>query len=309
MIQKSYQDFFFNIDPAYYFLCDTCAAWGIGIETLAAAGILTTLVLLLAFFVLSCKVQDSNKRNMVPVQFIFLLSNLGIFSLTFAFIIQLNKTTGPTRFFLFGVLFALCFSCLLTHAFNLIKLVRGKIPISWPAMLVYIVGFTCIQVIIAVKYVAITMGRDAIDFTRMERAQRNKDLVMLLMYVLLLMALTFVSSMFTSCGPYRGWKRHGAHICTTILFSIAIWTAWISVLMRGIPTQSNQSRWDDPLFSIVLVANGWVFLMMYMVPEMCFLTVPRQCAIKRNVQACSFPTISPAVGQDNREGGKSHLCS
>ena len=73
---------------------------------------------------------------------VFLLGVLGIFGLTFAFIITLNGGTGPTRFFLFGVLFALCFSCLLVHAFNLTKLVRGRQPLSMLVMLGLALGFS-----------------------------------------------------------------------------------------------------------------------------------------------------------------------
>uniref|UniRef100_A0ACB8FNR4 Uncharacterized protein n=1 Tax=Sphaerodactylus townsendi TaxID=933632 RepID=A0ACB8FNR4_9SAUR len=266
-----------NIDPDYYFLCDVCAAWGIGLETLAAAGILASLVLLMAFFVLSWMVKDENKKNMIPIQFLFILGTLGIFSLTFAFIIRLNEKTGPIRFNSYGVLFALCFSCLLTHASNLTKLVRGRSPLSKLSMLIYAIGLTFIQIIIAVKYTVITVGRDGIDVAKMRREQRNKDFVMLLSYVFVLMVFSFIVSMFTSCGPYKGWKRHGMHICITLLFSIAIWSSWISMLLlSGISSDGNQSQWDDPILSVALVVNGWVFLMMYTVPEICFLAIPHQ---------------------------------
>nr|XP_056702517.1 retinoic acid-induced protein 3-like [Euleptes europaea] len=266
-----------NIDPDYYFLCDVCAAWGIGLESLAAAGALASLILLLAFFVLSWMVKDKNKKNLIPIQFLFILGTLGIFSLTFAFIIRLNEKTGPIRFISYGVLFALCFSCLLTHASNLIKLVRGKPPLSKFSMLIYTVGLTLIQIIIAVKYTVITVERDGVDMAKMGREQRNKDFVMLLIYVLVLMVFSFIISTFTSCGLYKGWKRHGMHICVTLLFSIAIWSSWISLLlMSNITSDGDQSQWDDPLLSVALVVNGWVFLMMYTLPEICFLTIPHQ---------------------------------
>ncbi|XP_061438804.1 retinoic acid-induced protein 3-like [Rhineura floridana] len=266
-----------NIDPAYYFLCDFCEAWGIGLETVAAAGILASLALLLAFSILSCMVKDKTKKTMLPTQFFFLLGTLGIFSLTFVFIIRLNKKTGPTRFILHGVLFALCFSCLLTHAFNLVRLVRGKVPYSQLSMLVHALGLTLIQMIIAVKYIIITVERDGIDVDRMGREQRNKDFVMVLTYVLVLMVLTFMISMFTFCGPYKSWKRHGMHIFVTLLFSKAIWAAWITMLlMSSFPGNGAQSKWDDPLISLALVVNGWVFLTMYTVPEICFLATPFQ---------------------------------
>ncbi|KAG6924971.1 G protein-coupled receptor class C group 5 member A [Chelydra serpentina] len=264
-----------NIDSDYYLLCDTEQAWGIVLETLATAGVIVTISFMLLLLIFIGKVQDSTKRSMIPIYFLFLLGTLGIFGLTFAFIIKLNDRTGPTRFFLFGVLFALCFSCLLTHAFNLVKLVRGKAPFWYLVLLVIAISLTVVQVIIAIVYVVVIVARQNMNFTTMSPEQRNMDFVMLLIYVLCLMALTFLVSMFTFCGTYKGWKRHGAHIYVTVLFSIAIWVVWITMLMRGNPELKKRPIWDDPVISIALVSNGWVFLMMYMVPEFCFLT--RQC--------------------------------
>ncbi|XP_050810554.1 retinoic acid-induced protein 3-like [Gopherus flavomarginatus] len=264
-----------NTDSDYYLLSDTEQAWGIVLETLATAGVIVTISFILLLLIFMGKVQDSTKRQMIPIYFLFLLGTLGIFGLTFAFIIKLNVQTGPTRFFLFGVLFALCFSCLLTHAFNLVKLVRGKAPFWYPVLLVIAISFTVVQIIIAIVYVVVIVARQNIHFTTMSPEQRNMDFVMLLIYVLLLMALIFLVSMFTCCGTYKRWKRHGAHIYVTGLFSIAIWVVWITMLLRGNPELKKQHIWDDPVISIALVSNGWVFLMMYMVPEFCFLTSPR----------------------------------
>nr|XP_060632102.1 retinoic acid-induced protein 3-like [Anolis sagrei ordinatus] len=264
-----------NIDPDYYFLCDICEAWGIGLATVAAAGILTSLILLLLFTVLACIVKDKNKKNMVPIQFFFIMGTLGILSLTFAFIVRLSKKTGPARFVLHGVLFALCFSCLLTHAFNLIRLVRGKVPYSQQSLLLCVLGFTLVQVIIAVTYIVIMVERDNIDLARMGREQRNKDFVMLAIYVVVLMVLAFVTSMFTFCGAYKGWKKHGTHVFVTLLFSIVIWITWISVFLRSsMSYETIQSKWDDPIIGVTLVVNGWVFLVLYTVPEICILASP-----------------------------------
>ncbi|XP_006110467.2 retinoic acid-induced protein 3 [Pelodiscus sinensis] len=265
-----------NLHPDYYLLCDTEQVWGIVLESVAAAGIISTIIFMLSLLIVIGKVQDATKRSMIPIYFLFLFGTLGIFSLTFAFIIKLNVRTGPTRFFLFGVLFALCFSCLLTHAFNLVKLVRGKIHLQYPVLLAIAISLTLVQIIIAIIYVVIIVARQNIDFTTMNIEQRNKDFVMLLIYVLFLMALTFLVSMFTFCGTYKGWRRHGAHIYITLLFSIAIWVVWITMLLRGNPELMTQPLWDDPVISIALVSNGWVFLMIYIVPEFCFLTIPRK---------------------------------
>lgn len=259
-----------DLNPSYHRLCDTNAVWGIVLEAVAAAGAVTSVAFMLALLVLICKVQDSNRRKVLPVQFLFLLGVLGVFGLTFAFIITLDSKTGPTRFFLFGTLFALCFSCLLAHALNLTKLVRGRKPLSLLGLLGLAVGFSLVQDVIAIEYVVLTMNRtNTAIFSELPFPRRNEDFVMLLIYVLLLMALTFLASCFTFCGSFSGWKRHGAHIYLTTLLSMAIWVAWISLLLI---TPTPDTKWDDTILSSTLVANGWVFLLVYVVPEFQLLT-------------------------------------
>ncbi|XP_037704072.1 retinoic acid-induced protein 3 [Choloepus didactylus] len=258
-----------SLDPRYFRLCDTTEIWGIVLEAVAAFGAVTSVAFMLALLILIYKVQDSSRRRVLPTQFLFLLGVLGIFGLTFAFIIRLDGGTGPTRFFLFGILFSLCFSCLLAHAFNLTRLVRGKKPLSLLMMLGLAVAFSLVQDVIAIEFVILTMNRTNVEiFSELSAPRRNEDFVMLLIYVLLLMALTLLTSSFTFCGAFSGWKRHGAHIYLTTLLSITIWVAWITLLL--IPTPG--SDWDDTILSSALVANGWVFLLVYVVPEFQLLT-------------------------------------
>ncbi|NXG43947.1 RAI3 protein, partial [Psilopogon haemacephalus] len=289
-----------SIDDDYYRLCDMEKAWGIVLESLAAAGVLITIFLICSLFFLICKVQDNSKRHMISIYFFFLLGTLGVFGLTFAFIIELNATTRPTRFFLFGVIFALCFACLLTHACNLTKLVRGRKPFSWLILLLLIFSFVLVQVVINIEYLVTMLVKQRDTFLKMSREDTNKDFVMLLIYVLFLMALTFLLSMFTFCGPYKSWKRHGAHIFVTALFSIAIWVVWITMLTKG-NTVLGKRDWDDPTIAIALVSNGWVFLIMYIVPEICFLTAPLRLEdypLESNF--CQPKLIKQTTGVDNR---------
>ncbi|EHB14315.1 Retinoic acid-induced protein 3 [Heterocephalus glaber] len=260
-----------NLDSRYHRLCDLAESWGIVLETFAAVGAVTSVAFMLALLVLICKVQDSNRRKMLPTQFLFLLGVLGVFGLTFAFIIKLDGDTGPTRFFLFGVLFAICFSCLLAHAFQLAKLVRGRRPLSWLVILGLALGFSLVQDVIAVEYIVLTMNRTNVNiFSELSAPRRNEDFVMLLIYVLFLMMLTFLVSFFTFCGPFAGWKKHGAHICLTMIFSLAVWVAWIILLLIS----TLDPKWDDAILGTALVVNGWVFLLFYVLPE--FLLLPKQ---------------------------------
>ncbi|NWT41580.1 RAI3 protein, partial [Chroicocephalus maculipennis] len=288
-----------SIHADYYRLCDTQEAWGIVLESLAAAGVLVTIFLICSLFFLICKVQDNSKRHMISIYFFFLLGTLGIFGLTFAFIIKANDRTLPTRFFLFGVIFALCFSCLLTHACNLNKLVRGRKPFSWVVLLLLIVSFALVQVVINIEYLVTKLVKQRDEFLK-EPEKANKDFVMLLIYVLFLMALTFLVSMFTFCGSYKNWKRHGAHIFVTILFSIAIWVVWITMLTKG-NAVLKQNMWDDPVVAIALVSNGWIFLIMYIVPEICFLTAPLKLEdYPPENDFCQPKFLKQTTGVDNR---------
>ncbi|KAM9326492.1 G-protein coupled receptor family C group 5 member D-like [Gastrophryne carolinensis] len=263
-----------NVEEDYKFLCSAPDVWGIVLETLAAAGVVFTLAIMFALCIMMPRICDCAKRVLLPTQFIFLVGTLGIFGLTFAFIIQLNRQTCPTRFFLFGVLFAICFSCLLVHASNLVRLVRGGCSMSGWIMVLIVFVLSFVQIIIAILYVAIYLGRNMSECDRPQPHpnERNIDFVLILIYVLLLIALTFIVSLISMCGPCKHWKRHSAHIFVTICFSIAIWVVWIVMLLRGNQSLGKNPAWDDPVRAIALVANGWVFLILYMVPELCLMT-------------------------------------
>ncbi|XP_075039010.1 G-protein coupled receptor family C group 5 member D [Mixophyes fleayi] len=285
----------------YFFLCSAQDAWGIVLETLAAAGVVFTIALMLALLIMVPRISDNAKRELVPIQLIFLLGTLGIFGLTFAFIIKLNIQTCPTRFFLFGVLFAICFSCLLAHASKLVRLVRGGLGMSWWVMLVTVIALSLVQIIIAILYVAVYLARNMnqCSLPNPNLQDRNIDFVLILIYVLLLIAITFLVSMISMCGPCKYWKRHSAHIYITMFFSIGIWVAWIVMLLSGNNSLGNSPQWDDPVRAIALVANGWVFLILYMVPELCLLTRQQSdCAQDKNQTQPRL--LRQTIGVDNR---------
>ncbi|NP_001083364.1 G protein-coupled receptor, class C, group 5, member A S homeolog [Xenopus laevis] len=292
------------IAEPFNFLCDTTAAWGIVLETLAAAGIVFSIILILALLIMMPRISDPAKRAVSPVQLIFLIGTFGIFGLTFAFIVELTEQTCPTRFFLFGVLFAICFSCLLAHASKLVRLVRGGHGICWWMMLLMALFLPLVQVVIAILYIVLGLVRSGTPCTVFNGAtnyhQLNQDFVLILIYVFLLMAITFLVSLISLCGPCKYWKRHGAHIYVTMFFSIGIWVAWICMLLRGNADLNQGNRtWDDPVLSIALVANGWVFLMMYMVPELCLMT---RCQSDRQNDCVQTQPhlLRQTIGVDNR---------
>ncbi|KAM5263899.1 G-protein coupled receptor family C group 5 member D [Ctenodactylus gundi] len=284
----------------YYLLCDTEGPWGIVLEALASIGIVVTILLLLALLFCMRKVQDCSQWNVLPTQFLFLLAVLGLFGLAFAFILPLSQRTAPVRYFLFGVLFALCFACLLAHASNLARLVRGGVSFSWTTLLWIAMGVSLLQTIIAIEYVTLMMTRGMV-FAHLTPYQLNVDFVVLLVYVLLLMALTFFVSKATFCGPCANWKQHGRLIFVTVLVSIVIWVVWISMLMRGNPELQRQPQWDDAVICIGLVTNAWVFLLLYIVPELSILyrSCRQQCPAPGN--ACSVPVYQRTFRGETQE--------
>lgn len=69
-------------------------------------------------------------------------------------------------------------------------------------------------------------------------------------------------------------------------------------------TRGNQSlgktNWDDPVVAIALVSNGWIFLIMYVIPEICFLTAPLKLGDYPPENDFCQPTfIKQAAGVDN----------
>ncbi|KAG8436388.1 hypothetical protein GDO86_007477 [Hymenochirus boettgeri] len=287
-----------NVNAIFNFFCNTNAAWGIVLETLAAAGIVFTIILIIAFLIMIPRICEPAKRAVVPVQFIFLIGTLGVFGLTFAFITIFTPQTCPTRFFLFGVLFAICFSCLLAHASKLVRLVRGGQGISWWVMLLIVFAFSLVQIVIAILYVSLVLGRNGCA-TRSN--QLNRDFVLILIYVYLLMAITLLVSLFSLCGPCKYWKRHGVFIYITMFLSAGIWVAWIVMLLIGnLLLNSNAAfTWDDPTLAIALVSNGWVFLLGYFLPELCMMSRSEE-GCQKDCVAVQPRLLRQTIGVDNR---------
>nr|DBA18301.1 TPA: hypothetical protein GDO54_016567 [Pyxicephalus adspersus] len=289
-------------DDDYIFLCSAEDAWGIVLQTLAAAGAVFTIAAMTALLIMVPHICVNVKRAIVPIQFIFLLGTLGIFGLTFAFIIKLNRQTCPTRFFLFGVLFAICFSCLLVHASKLVTMARGGLAMSWWMMLVTITALSLVQIVIAIMYVGIYLARNIseCDLNKVDNNASNPDFVLLLIYVFVLMAITFLVSIISMCGSCKYWKRHSAHIFITMFFSIGIWVTWIVMLLRGNASLNKHMVWDDPVRAIGLVANGWIFLIFYMIPELCLMTKHQSdCDQGKNLSQPHPPR--QIVGTDNQD--------
>ncbi|KAM9393359.1 G-protein coupled receptor family C group 5 member B isoform 2-T2 [Pholidichthys leucotaenia] len=259
-----------GLNPVYRYLCDRRAAWGIVLETLASAGFLLSICLLLGLLLWSMWICVSarNQRNSiggaVASMSMFLLATAGIFAITFSFIIQLTPQTCPTRLFLFGVLFSLAFSCLLARCLALLGFAAAR---GWGEPAVAL-GLFAVQVIITTEWLIIVLVRD-----QKPCKYTQEEFVMLLIYVLCLLAIALILSLKFLCqsccthsygytGPINmHWRTQASLLFITLLLSSCIWIVWITMLTRGNPELGRRTAWDDPVLSIALVANGWVLLM------------------------------------------------
>ncbi|MGH0154977.1 UNVERIFIED_CONTAM: hypothetical protein FKN15_033236 [Acipenser sinensis] len=262
-----------NLNSLYYNLCDLSAAWGVVLEAFAGAGMVGTFMVTIVLVASVPFITDGKKKSVVGLEVGFLLCTLGLFALTFDFIVKPNFSTCASRRFLFGVLFAGCFSCLLVHSVRLNLLVRkDNGPRGW-VLCLGALALWLVEVIINTEWLIITIVRNTPNSTIVGDpcSIANMDFVMALIYVMVLLLATLVSSISTQMGKHKHWRKHGIFILLTALVSIGIWVAWIVMYVFG-NSKVGSSLWDAPTLAIALVSNAWTFLILYIIPELCLLT-------------------------------------
>ncbi len=269
-----------NVDSLYYNLCDI-SLWGIVVEAFAAAGIVFSFVLFISLLASIPFMQNKNRKNTVALHACFLVCTTGLFCLTFAFIVGKDFSTCASRRFLFGVLFGGCFACLLMLCVRLNILARrNSRPRAW-VLCLGALGLWLVEVVINTEWLIITVVRspqEPLNATaETDRATSlpcniaNEDFVMALIYVMTLILAVVVASLAIMAGKHKQWKKEGALILLTSLLSVGIWVAWIVMYVYG-NERSGGPTWDDPTLAIALVANAWVFIIIYTIPEICCLT-------------------------------------
>ncbi|XP_018617060.2 G-protein coupled receptor family C group 5 member D-like [Scleropages formosus] len=266
-----------GFDPTYSYLCDTAVVWGIVVESLATLGFLITAGLVVGvagWTTCGCLCgATATCRDAAPL-LLFLLGTGGIFGLSFAFIIRLTPQTCPTRVFLFGVLFSLSFSALLSRCLVLQEL---RVSRGWGEVGLTL-ALSAIQVIIATEWLITVLVQD-----HRPCFYTQGEFVMLLIYVLCLLAVTLIISircLYRSCHTYSYSYTGGSHrhakvqyilLWVTLVLSASIWVIWITLLTWGEQEMGRQPVWDDPVLSVALVSNGWVFLLGHGVAQVVFL--------------------------------------
>nr|XP_025968251.1 G-protein coupled receptor family C group 5 member C [Dromaius novaehollandiae] len=260
-----------DLSSLYYNLCDLSAAWGVVLEAVASLGVVTSFVLTIVLVASVPFVQDPQKKSLVATQAVFLLGTLGLFCLTFDFIVGPDFSTCASRRFLFGVLFAICFSCLLAHALALNFLARrNRGPRGWVTLAVALL-LALVEVIINAEWLIITVARregGSPDPCKVAEA----DFVMALVYVMFLLVAAFGAAWPALCGRYTRWRKHGVFILATTGLSMAIWAAWTAMYLYGNQRAGGKPGWDDPTLAIALVSNACAFVLLYVIPEVTHVT-------------------------------------
>ncbi|TRY96047.1 hypothetical protein DNTS_021164 [Danionella cerebrum] len=267
-----------KVDSLYFNLCDLNAVWGVVVEAFAAAGLVACFILLIVLLASLPFVRSKNWRSSLGLHTGFLLFTLGLFALTFAFIIGKNFATCASRRFLFGVLFAGCFSCLLMQSVRLNILARRKSgPGGWVWCL-GAVGLWLVEVVINAEWLIITIVQSPSNLNETLPPAfaapcniNNKDFVMALIYVLNLLLAIIVASLAIFAGKHNYWWKDGCLVLVTGLLSVGIWVSWIVMYLYG-NSKNGGPTWDDPTLAIALVSNAWVFLLLQTVPAVCSLS-------------------------------------
>ncbi|XP_019906462.3 G-protein coupled receptor family C group 5 member C [Esox lucius] len=263
-----------SVDSLYFNLCDQGAVWGIVVESLAAAGVVTAFILIIILLASLPFVTDRNRRSTVALQSSFLVFTIGLFGLTFAFIVGQDFTSCAARRFLFGVLFAGCLACLLMHGVWLVLLDQlGQGPRGWMLCLGAL-ALWLVEVIINTEWLILTVDRRpkavSVDRRPVSCLIANQDFVMALIYVMAMLLAAVLLAVPSLRHKQKDLQKDGAFILATGVCSVAVWVVWIVMFIFGNQVVGDPS-WDDPTLAIALVSNAWVFLVLYTIPGICSL--------------------------------------
>eukprot|EP00079_Xenopus_tropicalis_P027648 XP_012821973.1 PREDICTED: G-protein coupled receptor family C group 5 member C isoform X1 [Xenopus tropicalis] len=262
-----------GINSLYYYLCDLNAAWGIVLQAITSAGIVSTFILTIVLVASTPFIQNKKKKSLLGTQVFFLLGTLGIFGLVFDMVVKKDFATCASRRFLFGLLFAICFACLWVHGVSLNYLIRRNTQPSGWWIFGLAVCLSLVEAIINTEWLIITIVKTA-NPPADPCLIGNADFVMALIYVMFLILAGFITAWPALCGRYGHWRKHAIFILLTLFLSISIWIVWIVMYVYGNVQVGNPLYWDDPTLAIALVSNGWAFIFFYIIPEISQLTKP-----------------------------------
>ncbi|XP_057673005.1 G protein-coupled receptor, class C, group 5, member Ba isoform X2 [Corythoichthys intestinalis] len=260
----------------YTLLCDLNAVWGVAVESVAAGG---TLVAILLALVLLCRLRhigEAEKRSAVGPLLLLLLGAAGLFGLSFAYLIEQDESLCLLRRALWGLLFALCFSCLLVQGVRLRRVGREHRSPGGCALTGLALGLSAVQGIIAAEWLLLTVlreGRAACQYLPM-------DFSLACSYVLALLLAASTAAALALCGKTRQWRCNAIWLLVTCLLSLLLWVAWVGFYLYGNAWLGKSPEWNEPALAVALVAQGWILLVFHAIPEahLCMKPPPQPTA-------------------------------
>ncbi|XP_068606286.1 G protein-coupled receptor, class C, group 5, member Ba [Brachionichthys hirsutus] len=247
----------------YTLLCDLDSVWGVAVESVAAAGVLTAVLLALVLLCGLRHVSEAEKRSGVGPVLLLLLGVLGLFSLSFSYLIEQDESLCLVRRALWGLLFAICFSCLLVQGVRLRRLGRERRSPGGCTLTGLALGMSAVQGIIAAEWLLLTVlreGRAACQYLPL-------DFSLACSYVLAILVAALTASCLALCGKTRQWRSNAVWLLVTCLLSLLLWVAWVGFYLYGNEWLGRSPDWNDPALAIALVAQGWLLLIFHAIPE------------------------------------------
>ncbi|XP_030646628.1 G protein-coupled receptor, class C, group 5, member Ba isoform X2 [Chanos chanos] len=253
----------FGLSRPYTLLCDLEVVWGVVVEALAAGGALAAVLLALVLLCRLRSITEAEKRSGVGPTLLVLIAIVGLFALSFAYLIEQDQTLCVVRRALWGALFALCFSCMLAQGVRLRRLAQERRSPGGCALTGLALGLSAVQGIIAAEWLLLTVlreGHEACEFTPL-------DFCLACSYVLLLLLAATVAASCGLCGKTRQWRCNVVWLLLSCLLSLLLWVAWVGFYVYGNEALKKAPHWDDPVLAVALVTQGWLLLLCHAAPE------------------------------------------
>ncbi|KAG7276526.1 hypothetical protein CRUP_014267 [Coryphaenoides rupestris] len=257
-------------------LCDLDAVWGVAVESAAACGALVAVLLALTLLCRLRRIGEAEKRSAVGPMLLLLLGVLGLFALSFAYLIERDESLCLLRRALWGLLFAVCFSCLLAQGVRLRRLAGGRRSPGGCALTGLALGLSAVQGIVATEWLLLSVlreGHGACQYLPL-------DFSLACSYVLALLLAALVAAALALCGKARQWRRHAIWLLVSCLLSLLLWATWVGFYLYGNAWLGRSPGWDEPALAIALVAQGWLLLLFHAIPEahLCMRPPPQPTA-------------------------------
>ncbi|XP_037544911.1 G protein-coupled receptor, class C, group 5, member Ba isoform X1 [Nematolebias whitei] len=247
----------------YTLLCDLDSIWGVAVECVAAGGTLTAILLALVLLCRLRHINEGEKCSGVGPILLLLLGIIGLFGLSFVYLIEQDESLCLIRRALWGLLFAVCFSCLLVQGVRLHRLGQEHRSPSGCALIGLALGLSAVQGIIAAEWLLLTVlreGRAACQYLPL-------DFSLACSYVVALLLAAMIAASLGLCGKTRQWRCSAVWLLVTCLLSLLLWVAWMGFYLYGNAWLGKSPEWNDPALAIALVAQGWLLLIFHAIPE------------------------------------------